>query len=81
MNPGSGSQKKLQSAVFEVDVNEHMGESDAEMVAMIEGSLKKVIDHKIDGDAQSIQVNTMNTLGTRGAHYSSTAFTMHDKGR
>jgi hypothetical protein len=35
--------------VFEVDVNEHMGESDAEMVAMIEGSLKKVIDAKIEG--------------------------------
>lgn len=35
--------------MFEVDVNEHMGESDAEMVAMIEGSLKKVIDAKIEG--------------------------------
>ena len=31
-----------------MDVNEHMGESDAEMVAMIEGSLKKVIDAKIE---------------------------------
>ena len=48
-NKGPNGEKKLQSAVLEVDVNEHMGEADAEMVSMIEGSLKKVIDSKIDG--------------------------------
>lgn len=36
---------------------------------------------EIEVDARSIQVNTMNTLGTKGAHYSSTAFTQHDKER
>ena len=41
--------RQLQSGVVEVDVQQHLGDSDAEMVALIKGQLEKYIKTEIDG--------------------------------
>ena len=51
-NKGSTEGKELQKGFVEVDVNQHMGDSDAEMIAMIEGTLKEFINKQLSGQKE-----------------------------